>query len=248
MDNMNDSFSRIRNAQEKFMKREGYHPERLTPVNNMKRQEKILVLPYNTLRLVDTFVQVEIEKSKNPKWFMNLEDVIYMLITRKEKDLGKFNKVDSNVVKACLEEDWARYYEIAPRTLIYGLLEFLEKQSFVSDIIALFHKKDCYDEALKCDYYDGTIEGLDKYIEENEITAIIMDDIELLKTLIERKKIDLSWKTFFISRLGYNFFRSPNGTLLMKYVINLTNEVPIEIGCLALMNFDREFLINKFGK
>ena len=82
MDNMNDSFSRIRNAQEKFIKREGYHPERLTPVNNMKRQEKILVLPYNTLRLVDTYVKIKNKKSKKPKWIMNLEDVIYMLITR----------------------------------------------------------------------------------------------------------------------------------------------------------------------
>ena len=99
--------------------------DRFTNIRNIDRKEKILILPHNTLRVVDTFVQVELEKMKDPKWFETVEEVLFRVLTRKEKDLGKFNDMDSKLVKDLIDTEWSRYYEIAPRTYIYELLDVL---------------------------------------------------------------------------------------------------------------------------
>lgn len=220
-----------------------YNLDRISQTLNMKRNEKILVLPYNTLRIFDTMVQIEIEKSKNPEWFQTIQEVTFRMVTRTIKDLGKFNNVDSNIVKEEMENDWARYYELAPRTQLYSLLNFLRCQSFTTDIVVLFHKKDAIDPDMKCDYYDGTIEGLESYITDNGITCIIMDDIELLKTLIDRGNVDMNWKTIIISKLGYNYYKDKtSGLLLMKHIDELSSKACMEIGSYTLMGFNEDFL------
>lgn len=220
--------------------------DKLTDVLNIKRPEKILILPYNTLRVFDTFVQVEISKGLDPNWEMDLDDVIYNCLTRRTKDLGKHNNVDSAIVNECIEKDWPRYYEIAPRTKLYSLVELFHNQSFITDVVALFHRKDVSDPALRCDYYDGTIEGLEAYINDNGITAIFMDDVELLKKLMDRGNVNFDWKSVIISRMGYNYYMSLSGNLLMKYIEELTSRACIEIGALGLIDFDSDFINKKF--
>ena len=220
--------------------------DKLIDSNNIERNEKILILPHNTLRIVDTFVQVELEKMKDPNWCESVEEVIYRVVTRSIKDLGKMNNMDSELVKELIDMDWARYYEIAPRTYIYELIDLLHQQSFVTDIVALFHKKEAWDNAVKCDYYDGTIEGLENYIENNGITAIFMDDISLLKSLIDRKNINMDWKTIFISKMGYNYYiDKKTGALLMKDIMTICESAAVEVGAINLVNFRKEFLKNR---
>ena len=72
--------------------------KQIISTNNIKRKEKILVLPHNTLRVVDVIAQMEIERLKNPKWNGSFQDLLFDMLTRSEKDLGKYNDVDSEVV------------------------------------------------------------------------------------------------------------------------------------------------------
>lgn len=211
-------------------------------VNNANRKEKILILPYNTLRLMDIIPQIEIEKFKNPEWNEPFQKVVLKTISRKVKDLGEYNKLDSKTINDTIEEKWTEYYETAPRTNLYDLCDFLLKQKFITDIIVLFHKNDCHDIAFTNAYYDGSIEELEKFVSENGITCIVMDDIEFLKTLVERGNIDFSYKTIIISRLGYNYYKDEStGVLLMKHMFQLSTKVEtMEIGALALTNFDEE--------
>ncbi len=55
---------------------------------------------------------------------------------------------------------------------------------------------------------DAPIEELEKFINDNAITAIFMDDVDFLMTLIDRGNIEFDWKTVIISKLGYNYMRS----------------------------------------
>ena len=75
--------------------------------------------------------------------------MILRIISRKVKDLGEFNKLDSKTINDTIDEKWSEYYETAPRTNLYDLCDFLTKQNFISDIVVLFHKKILYDSFLK---------------------------------------------------------------------------------------------------
>lgn len=204
--------------------------------NNMMRKEKMLILPYNTLRIFDFMVQVDLEKVKDPNWKGQFEDVLRKVVTRTERDMGKFNGIDSDMVNRLMYDSWMHYYELAPRTNLYGMIETLSQQNFMNDIIVLFHKQNCKEEEYTNAYYDGTIEGLEKFINENEITALVMDDVELLMTLINRGNVPLDWKTIFISKLGYNYYRhKESGALLMKHSLEFTSKYTLEVASLGLI-------------
>lgn len=206
--------------------------------SNIAKQEKILVLPYNTLRIVDVMLQIEIEKAKNPKWAEPLDKVIAKVTARKIKDMGKWNNVDSDIVHDLLKINFSKYYDLAPRTNIYPLLGILKNQKFISSIIVLSEDKNIYEEDFINEYYDGSIDKLETFISENGITAIFMDDIELLKTLVDRKKIDMTGMSIFISRMGYNFYSPDGSILLMKYMQDIPKKANIEIACINLLNFE----------
>lgn len=204
---------------------------------NITRSEKMLVLPYNTLRVFDMFVQADINRAKDPNWKGDFMTLLRQVITRSEKDLGKMNGIDSEIIKKMMNDSWMHYYEMSPRTNFYAMIETLQQQSFMSDCIALFHKKNCKDDMLTNAYYDGTIEGLEKFINDNTITAICMDDVELLMTLINRGNINLNWKTIFISKIGYNYYRSKHGELMMKHANEWCDKYALEVATLDLVNF-----------
>lgn len=205
--------------------------------NNILRKEKILVLPYNTLRVFDTCLQADLERIKDPNWNGDFETTLKHVLTRTEKDLGKFNGIDSDMVNKLMNEAWIHYYEIAPKTNLYSLLDILNKQSFVSDIIVLFPKKGISEDDYTNAYYDGSIEELENFINKNSITAIVMDDVELLMTLINRGNVDLNWKTIIISKLGYNYMRTQDGVLVMKHSLEFNEKYTLEVGSLSLIDF-----------
>lgn len=204
--------------------------------DNIMRQEKMLILPYNTLRVFDFMVQADLEKIINPDVELDFMRTLRKVLTRSIKDLGKMNGIDSDMVKKLMEDSWMHYYELAPKTNLYGMIETLEQQSFMSDIIVLFHKKHCKDEDFTNAYYDGSIEQLEKFIIENSITALVIDDVELLMTLINRGNVPLDWKTVFISKLGYNYYRDKeHDALLMKHSTEFTDKYTLEVASLDLI-------------
>ena len=205
--------------------------------NNIMRKEKILVLPYNTLRIFDTCVQADIERIKNPNWKGDFDTILKHVLTRTVKDLGKFNNIDSSIPNTLINESWSHYYKISPKTNLYPLLDGLSHQKVISDIIILFPKKDIKEDVYTSAYYDGSIEELEKFINDNAITAIFMDDVDFLMTLIDRGNIEFDWKTVIISKLGYNYMRSKNGTLIMKHSLEFTKKYALEVGCLSLIDF-----------
>lgn len=209
--------------------------KQVIPTNNMMRNEKILILPYNTLRVFDLFVQADLYKAKDPNWKGDFMKTLKEVLTRSEKDLGKVNDIDSELVKKLMNDSWMHYYDLAPRTNAYSMLETLGEQKFISDMIVLFHKKNCHDEEFTNAYYDGSIEELEKFISENDITAVMMDDVELLMTLINRGNLDLNWMTFFISKMGYNYTRTEHGSLVMKHSTEWTNKYAIEVAGIRLI-------------
>lgn len=204
--------------------------------NNIMRKEKLLILPYNTLRVFDLFVQADLEKVKDPTWKGDFMATLRKVLTRKEKDLGKLNNIDSSLVKKLMEDSWIHYYKLAPRTNLYALVETLNNQKFMEDAIVLFHKRNIKEDDLTNAYYDGSIEGLEKFINENRITALAIDDVELLMTLINRGNVSFDWKTVFISKLGYNYYKEDkHNMLLMKYSDKWSEKYAIEVASLDLI-------------
>lgn len=218
--------------------------------DNMMRKESILILPHNTLRLTDLMLQFEIFNAKGTALKESFNDILWRLVNRKYKDLSLYNKgVDKDILDELYKVNFAKYYELAPRTLMNEIINITINQKFIKKAIILFSDKNAKDESFDYDYYDGTLESLEKYIIDNEITSLVFDDIELLKKLDDRKNISLKRMTFFISRLGYNFYRDDKtGNLKLKYFDEIYKNNPsIELTDIELFNFPKN-TINKFKK
>ena len=214
--------------------------------DNYKRNEKILILPHNTLRVVDAMYTTEII-AYNTKKIPDFEENLFKTITRKEKDLTKiFNVPDHLKIK--FTNNWAQYWDIAPRTDLYEHIKIVAEQKFTDDVIVLFSDKNAKDNVFESDYYDGTMEGLEKYIIENRITAIVMDDIDILIDLVNRKNIDLDHLSFIISRVGYNYEWNNivNMPVVKQKLYDIEKEYFLEIAMIALFDFP-DYLIQKMS-
>ena len=214
--------------------------------DNYKRNEKILVLPHNTLRMVDAMYQLEII-SRNTKKIPDFEENLYMCVNRTEKDLSKFFNIPKDIENN-FKTNWAYYWDIAPRTNLYEYIKIVSSQKFTDDTIVLFTDHDAKDDVFKSDYYDGSIESLEKYIIENRITAIVLDEIDLLVRLVRRKKINLDNLSFIISRVGYNYeWDDRIGMLLPKQALyDIEKEYYMEVATVALFDFPKS-LIDKMN-
>ena len=213
--------------------------------DNFKRDEKILILPHNTLRYVDAMMILDIYKDLNIP-YPNFEENLYKSVIRNVKDLSKIYNI-SDELKKRFKENWAFYYDIAPRTNVYEYISILSKQKFVKNTIILFDDRNASDSAFDNDYYDGSIESLEKYITNNNITTIVADDIELIKTLQERNKVDMNDKSIFISKTGYNYEYNKTINKIMAKEIFYTLQqklVNTEIGILSLFDFSDDVIKN----
>jgi len=206
----------------------------------MKRPETILVLPYNTLRIVDLCVQMEIYAASDEE--ISIEETIHKLLCRKDKDLGKLNKINSEIVNNLMDKYYPSYYKVAPMTIVYDLLAKLKCQKFVNKIIAL-HKYQGTEEPLFDNaYYDGSIEELEKFIKNNSITAIIMDDIHILYELVSRENVDVRGMTFFISKMGYNLeiVNDKFQMLYNEYLTDKMDELNFQFCLIGIYQFKQE--------
>lgn len=222
----------------------GNYSEKYTYEVNYKRNEKILVLPHNTLRVVDAMFQLELE-TKLYKKIPEFEENLYRCICRKYKD---FNECyDEDIPQDLLNKyknNWAYYWDIAPRTDMYQYVKILANQKFTDRVYVLFADKNASEPEFISDYYDGSIEQLEKYIIDKHITAIILDDIDILKQLHSRKNVNLHNMSFIFSRMGYNYyFDSRLGIPIFSddaYQIN--KDVAIEIATVALYDFSDDVI------
>lgn len=217
--------------------------------NNMMRDESILILPYNTLRLVDVMIQMEIDKASGTLLHESFDDTVFKLTVRSQKDLSLYNEgVDRNLLNELLRINYATYYSMAPRTMMYEIVDIMANQKFIKRTTVLFPDKNAKDDMFDYDFYDGTIESLERYIINHQVTCMIFDDMELLKTLNDRKNISLDEKSFIVSKLGYNFYRDSIGELRLKYYEELKKEHrSMELSIMDLYNFS-EKVLNKFNK
>ena len=221
--------------------------------DNMMRKEYILILPKNTLRLTDAMMQMEINNANGNPLPETFDEMLWKLVTRSNKDLSKYNKgVDKFLIDELYEKNFSIYYELSPRTLMYDILDILNHQKFIAKTVVLFSNKSMQkpeDDIFDYEYYDGTIESLEQYMNNMGTTCLIFDDIELLKKLNERKNFSLKRKTFFVSKMGYNFYREDKTKKLkLKYYDEIYKENPtIELCTIDLFNFPKS-IINKFNK
>ena len=214
------------------------------------RDENILVLPHNTIRIVDAPIDAMIKKYKNPKWDEPIENTIYRVLHRKGVNLALFNNLneeESKIVYDSLNNDWASFFEIAPKSsIVYDLLNIFSKQKFIKDIVILFSDKRAWDPSHRNDYYDGTLTGLENFIIKNNITTIFMDNIEILYQIYKRGNVKLDDKSIFLSKIGYNYeFNEELGKIMLKHILEIINNTECEIGEINLTNFEKE-TINHF--
>lgn len=208
--------------------------------HNFNRSENILILPNNTLRVPDAIMRLELLKANNielPDFEVNL----YLTINRKNKDFTIGLEVPS-WLKNKFNNEWSYYWDIAPRTKMYEYINILSKQKFITNTTVLFSDKNAKDDVFNYDYYDGSIDSLEKYIIDKEITAVVMDDIDLLCTISDRKKIDINNLSFIISKIGYNYeFDKELGSVMVKKdLYEAQKNSFIEVAMLSLYNFDKD--------
>lgn len=206
---------------------------------NYKRDESILILPHNTLRFPDVMVVIEsiIQKTKK---YPDFAVTLYKVLNRKEKDLTKCGISEELINK--FNNEWATYWEIAPRSNLYNYIDIVSRQKFTNKVKVLFHDKNAIDDVFEYDYYDGSIEALEDYIKNEQITTLVLDDIELLKELSDRQRISLQNMSFIISRVGYNYeMDSQLKTLMPKKILyDAQFKSFIEVGMIALFDFSQE--------
>ena len=216
---------------------------------NMRRHDNVLILPHNTLRIVDAMVQLEIELAKDKNKVHPLEEIVYISIMRKEKDLGKFNHIDSDLVNDIIKYKWAKYYDIAPRSYFYPFLDMITHQKFIDKVYILFDTKNASDSAYENIYYDGSIEELINIINSKNITCLIIDDVDKLYNIMKTNKINFDGKTVLISNLGYNYEynKEYNKTLLKNYA-DMKKMYEVDIGCINLVTSFSKFIKDKYSE
>lgn len=213
---------------------------------NISRKERILILPNNTLRVPEAMFMLEIYASKHIK-LPNFDENLYKCICRKTKDLTKI----FNISKELLDKwntNWAEYYDIAPRTKMYEYIDILSSQKFVENTVVLFSDYNAHDSAFTNDYYDGTFEELERYIINNGITAIVLDDVDLMEKLTESRKIGDNL-SFFVSKMGYNYQYNTNLNVLMpkKALFDAEKNAYIEVAIISLFEFEDTMIKNIVG-
>lgn len=209
---------------------------------NFKQDESILILPHNTLRYVDVIKELDIRKMLNiPQ--LDFDVQLFETVTRKSKDIESLYNLDDEQ-KLIVNSKWLNYYELAPKTNFYKYLDIIIHQKFIKKTIVLFDQKKEDGSNIEPDfenfYYDGSIEELENIINQNNITCLIIDDIDLLKTLSDRENVDLNNKSIIISKTGYNMIPDENLKLLVtKPELEMVNKkYSIEPSLMRLFDFD----------
>lgn len=205
------------------------------------RKEVIVILPYNTLRVTDMILNMEFRTMAGlpaipdgSKFSIELPKLIY----RKEKDFYKFYKIDDNSYNEFIKVGMPSFYNIAPKTDLCSIGLVLQHRG--ADVIALFDDKRISDDTFRSEYYDGSIGELEKFLVNNKATALFVDDLNIVKAIIERKNIDLLGFTFFISEMGYNLHIEKDKIPQIKDYEKLRNPDVYELVLFKLYKYKKE--------
>ena len=210
--------------------------------SNMFRHEKLLILPYNTTRFIDIVVQLELNmlitgaKSK-PDLF---KKTMMQLCNRAEIDMGKYNNLPPESVNELIDNGMAKFYSLAPRTILGKMCYINSKQSFIDKVTILTKDKRLTDDTFEVDFYDGTLDALEEYFNKNNYTCLVIDSIEKLWNIVSRGNIDFNHKTVYLSKLGYNFMKDENGKVKLKYFDEIMDKYPqLELLEIRLFDFSK---------
>ena len=204
--------------------------------DNMMRDERILILPYNTIRFMDVPLQMDLNKALYGKPLtFPMNTLMSKLLARKTKDLHDYNpKIKQSIIDQLKKVNFKTYYELAPRTELQDILYITQNQIFTSSITVLFDIPDMKDKIFDSAY--GSIEELEKYINDNGITTLVLDDIELLYKLVQRGNVDFDYKTILLSKLGYNLEKLEFGLSMKHYGEIKKKYTHAEIALIDLFN------------
>lgn len=217
---------------------------------NYKRDEKILILPNNTLRVPEAMLALESCKY-NKLNIPEFEDNLYKCISRKDKDIKKVYHIPDELYDK-YKNNYGYYYDIAPRTNMYEYISILGKQKFIKNIMVLFEEclgEKPIDEAFDNDYYSGKLEDLEDYIKNNEYTAIIMDDADLFYEMIKRKRVNLNSTSLILPKVGYNYDYNQNFKKLMpkSSIYEIQSKEFVEVAIITLFTFREEVIDRLIG-
>lgn len=208
--------------------------------NFYKRKEVIVILPYNTLRVTDMIINMEFRTMAGldpiPKG-SSFTTEMAKLIYRYDKDFHSMYNISDSMYEKFVSTGIHKFYEIAPKTDLYSLATLLENKG--SEIIVLCDNEKVKDDTFICKYYDGSIEELEKFLIKVNATALFTADLDVAKSIINRKIMDLKGFTFFISEMGYNLECIEDSIPILKDYENLRGPGTYEINTFKLYKYKR---------
>ena len=212
----------------------------------MMRSENILILPYNTIKLMDAMLQMEIYNAAQTPLPYGFEVMLYKLVSRRYKELSKYNEgVDQEILDELVKTNFSTYYSLSPNTDLYDILNITLHQKFTDRVTILSPDKKLTDTTYEVNYYDGTIDSLENYIISNGVTCIVCDDMELIKELSDRENVNLNHKSIMVSKMGYNYhidetLKQP----VIDHYYDIKKKYPdMELAIMDLYRFRREVII-----
>lgn len=206
---------------------------------NIYRDERVLILPHNTLRAVDAMLDYKYRSLEEGATIESFEAILKKNLLRKKRDLSKIIKIPDYIMDH-YKENWNVYWDIAPRTKMYEYLDVVKNQKFLNTIKVLFEDKRASEPAYENLYYDGSIDALEEIIVKENITCLILDDCQLLKEISERGKINLNQKSFILPKIGYNYeYNAEYNALMPKYILyQIQKDWYCEVAMISLFDID----------
>lgn len=212
-----------------------------------ERKERILVCSWNTIRLTDVPIYKIIDESLGIK---NQEILQKMCIIERDVPNVNYRGVSDESVLSIIHSIFPSAYFESPTTAMYNILSVIGTNQIEDMIIAhntfgnIINMDNVDENELMTVTFDGTVEELEKLIDEQKITAVIIDDIEYLYHIILNGKIDVRGMTFMFPMLGYNFDINNDGTIVYKYFDTINSKI-LELDEELEISFTDLFIFNK---
>lgn len=227
--------------------------------DNIKQKEHVLILPYNTLRVIDVPILAELNKANSVD--EKLDYIIFRCVNRKNKNILSLmpsRTYDDNIheylnILGKVSKNINLYYNVAPSTDVYDIVSIMKKQSFVKSVTILFNNSSLSDDEFENDYLDYSYyipetNIIHKYIIGHNITSLFCSDASLMFELIRDHNEDKYYDSFsfFISRIGYNYkYSTDSQRFLMNDIKYISDNSSCDIEDVSLIKFSSE-TINHF--
>lgn len=199
------------------------------------RDEKILCLAENTIRLNEYNLAKDIYDALG--FYMPRPSIIRYMIQRAHKVIGLECGITEETFYKLKFSTYVDYYNKSPYSKLYEVICNLSRQKFKVDTCIMYNNfngkvdvSSLKEDGFKRAEYSGDIAEIEDYINENDITCVIMDDISILKELIDRKNINIEHMSFMITKIGYNFIELDDGQVSTRHpeLLDYMEEVNFE--------------------